>query len=350
MMRVLIGALVVFAACDEPGGRGGAVDIEVGDLGAEITDPDVTSPDVTSPDVTPDEVAAETVVPPQCIDERYDEVLPNDRADLSGLLASYSEADYLTFADAVLDARYPFGAFLVREANAGGAGGLGNCITAFARNRDSASDLIGDLSTVVHECGHLYDLDRGGFASDYYQIADGVVFECNRGDTNDGRGGDTFARSRLNGDNFAPAYPDDFYRDVYLDGNPDDGSFDSGDQGFNSVLEEATQYINSLATDWALRDQLRFSISARDGLLTFLWYIERYLHMARNQFPSAYARLSGDACWRQAILTVWGRGWFYLDLTADIQQLGIDDDTIERLVLTPELLNEIDLIRQLECP
>ena len=84
-MRVLIGALVVFAACDEPGGRGGSVDIEVGDgdLGAEITDPDVTSPDVT-----PDEVAAETspetVVPPQCIDELYDEVLPNDRADLSG--------------------------------------------------------------------------------------------------------------------------------------------------------------------------------------------------------------------------------------------------------------------------
>ena len=47
---------------------------------------------------------------------------------------------------------------------------------------------------------------------------------------------------------------------------------------------------------------------------------------------------------------MWGRGWFYLDLTADIQQLGIDDDTIERLVLTPELLNEIDLLRQLECP
>ncbi len=122
------------------------------------------------------------------------------------------------------------------------------------------------------------------------------------------------------------------------------------DQGFSSVLEETTQYINSLATDWALLDQLRFSISARDGILTFLWYIERYLHMARNQFPSVYERLSSDPCWRQAILTVWGRAWFYLDLTADIQQLGIDDDTIERLVLSPELLDEIDRIRRLECP
>ncbi len=209
--------------------------------------------------------------------------------------------------------------------------------------------MIDDLSTVVHECGHIYDLERGSFSSDHYQIADGVVFECNQGDTTT-RGGDTFARSRLNGDAFGPAYLDDFYRDVYLDGDPDDTRFDSGDQGFNSVLEEATQYINSLATDWALLDQLRFSISARDGILTFLWYIERYLHMARNQFPSAYERLSSDPCWRQAILTVWGRAWFYLDLTADIQQLGIDDDTIERLVLSPELLDEIDRIRRLECP
>lgn len=346
MMRVLISALAVLAACDEPGGRGGALDVEVGS--------EVDGIGEVTPDVTPDDVAAETspevIVPPQCIDELYTETLPNAGGDISGLLASYSAADYLTFANAVLDVRYAYGAFLVREANEGGAGGLGNCITAFARNRDSARDLIGDLSTVVHECGHIYDLDRGGFAADHYQIADGVVFECTRGDTNDGRGGDTFARSRMNGDNFAPAYPDDFYRDVYLSGNPDDATFDGGDQGFNSVLEEATQYINSLATDWALRDQLRFSISARDGLLTFLWYIERYLHMARNQFPSAYARLSDDACWRQAILTVWGRAWFYLDLTEDIQQLGIDDDTIERLVLTPELLNEVDLIRQRECP
>lgn len=177
-----------------------------------------------------------------------------------------------------------------------------------------------------------------------------MSFTCGRGDTTT-RGGDTFARSRMNGDTFSALLPDDFYRDVYLDGDPDDATFDGGDQGFNSVLEEATQYVNSLATDWALRDQLSFSVSARDGILTFLWYIERYLYQARREFPNAYERLSGDTCWREAILTLWGRAWLYLDLTKEIDQLGIGDDVIEPLVLQPELLEEIDLLRERHgCP
>ena len=72
----------------------------------------------------------------------------------------------------------------------------------------------------------------------------------------------------------------DFYRQVYLDGDPDDDNFEGGDQGYNSVLEETTQYINSLAVGYAFNDLYSGSVSERDGILTFLWYITRYLKMA----------------------------------------------------------------------
>jgi len=347
LCSVLLAGCGAIAACDEPGGRGTPVAVS-DTTGGDVT-PDETVGDTVTPDsetTSPDTSNNSGTTNPTCVDGQWDEVVPNDKADITALVAGYSEANYLAFADQVLAQRYPFGRFLVSEANAGGAGGLGNCITAFARNRGRARDLIGSLSTVVHECGHIYDLDRGSFGSDSYRFSDDVSFECDSGDTTT-RGGDTFARSRLNDDVFAPMWPDDNYRDVYLDGNPDDATFDGGDQGFNSVLEEATQYINSLVVEWTFRDQSSFTISARDGILTFLWYTERYLHMARDQFPNAYARITGDACWREAILTMWGRAWLYLDLTKDIRQLGIDDDAIEALVLLPELLHEIELLRDL---
>ena len=137
----------------------------------------------------------------------------------------------------------------------------------------------------------------------------------------------------------------DFYADVYLDGDPDDGNFDGGDQGFNSVIEEATQYVNSLATGYAFRDRYSRAVSERDGLLTFLWYIGRYLHMARTQYPDAHAFILGDACYREAILSVWGRAWIYLDATENERNLGIDDAELMQLVLDDAILAEIQRVR-----
>jgi hypothetical protein len=116
------------------------------------------------------------------------------------------------------------------------------------------------------------------------------------------------------------------------------------------VLEEATQYINSLATAFAFKDAYAGSKSSdRDGILTFLWYIERYIAMARVKYPAAYTALAQDPCWRQATLSVWDRAWFYLDATKGESSLGIDDATLEPLVKTPALLAEIDALRKLEC-
>ena len=143
----------------------------------------------------------------------------------------------------------------------------------------------------------------------------------------------------------------DPYADVYLDGNPDDAVFDSGDQGFSVLMEEAVQYVNSIATARAFFDQKpQFTaVSARDGILPFLWYIERYLRMARSEFPGAYTRITGDQCWRDLTLGVWARAERYLELTANQATLGIEDDALEDLVQTPELLEEIERLRDLAC-
>jgi hypothetical protein len=294
---------------------------------------------------------------PGCAKDQYTEALPT-KASLSRLEFSPSVAnDYLV---AALEARFPLGAAIVR-------GGLesktseaqGSCIDRFLEDTSSASAVLRQAATVVHECGHFFDLGESRGSTSTYVIRPGdLQFSCKAGDTTE-RGGKTFARSLIKNDaHYAKrkacggksSLGCDFYADTYLNGDATDGTFDSGDQGYNLLLEEATQYVNSLATALAFEDQYqRKRVSERDGILTFLWYIERYLAMARTEHPEAYELLSGDPCWRQATLTVWDRGWFYLSATAGKESLGLDDKAIEELVTDPELVAEIDALRELEC-
>ena len=111
------------------------------------------------------------------------------------------------------------------------------------------------------------------------------------------------------------------------------------------LLEEVTQYVNSLATGYAFHNEMSGSVSERDGILTFFWYLTRYLRMARLDYPQAYQLLSGDSCWRELILSIWGRGWYYLNLTEGLPQLGIEDDLLYELATTPVLLEEIQRLR-----
>ncbi len=289
------------------------------------------------------------VVDPECIDGQYSEELPT-QADISAYTGSYSPANNREFYEGILGLRYPMGAKLVSEASRAQL----DCVDAFSGGAFSAEDALRDLNTIVHECGHFYDLGNGGFSDSHYAINLSLSFQCSEGDTTS-RGGRTFERSRIRNDSFAAMRPGcqqgqgcDFYASVYLDGNPDDAMFEGGDQGYNSVLEETVQYVNSLATGYAFRDTYQFSQSDRDGILTFLWYLGRYLHMARTQYPDAYAHISQDDCWRRATLTVWGRAWLFLEATRGESKLGIEDAQIEPLVLDPTILNEIELLRNIE--
>jgi hypothetical protein len=363
----LFGACLALAACASPGSGSGAVgDTLVGpdavsdqgghaasDAGADAAlDSGADSVPDAAPDLGPPEPL---VVDPNCVDGEFTETLPNPSADLTALKAAYSPADPQSFVLAALDARYPTGASIVRKGLAAeGAGGFGNCIGVFINAKQSAQVVIPQLSTFVHECGHFADLAES-FGGTFI-FNENVVSRCQGGSS---QGGvlQTFPRSLINGDAYAALRPPcgggassgcDFYADVYLDGDPTNATFEGGDQGFDSVIEETTQYVGSLATGYAFADHYAGKTSERDGILTFLWYVERYLRMARLEFPATHAALLSDACWRRAILRAWGRAYLYLDATDGVAQLGLDDATLLVLVEDPELLSEIQRVREAE--
>ncbi len=287
-----------------------------------------------------------------CLDGSLDEAGPTPAASIEALVNGYDKSQALQLVVEVLGLRYPTGRFLVEE---GIAKGQQNCFELFlpASQRGSAKQVLDRLEVLVHECGHLYDLAKGGFAGAHYHIADGVTRTCKGGSSQ--FGGKTFARSLLQGDAYAALRPDcakgkgshgcDSYAKIYLSGDPSDQKFESGDQGFDMLHEETVQYVHSLATQMGMSDRVIGATSARDGILTFLWYTERYLRMARLEHPDVYTLLSTDACWREAILLTWGRAWRFLAMTADEAKLGIDDDALLTLVEDPELLQEIELLR-----
>ncbi len=357
-MRALLSSLllVLVAGCGEPRS------VPRDDAGIDPPDPTVdssvpqTDRDAGSTTMMMADAAVRPTSPlvdPACTDGTYSETLPNPSADISDLVASYNSSAVEQFVRAVLARRYGVGLELVN------GGDLDrDCILAFLDDTSTASNVIRGIATVVHECGHMYDHSLAPPGSDTYVINDSLQFTAADGDTTT-RGGVTFARSRIVGDPYtslrAPcngqwAQSCDYYADIYLDGNPDDTAFDSGDQGFNSVLEETVQYVNSLATAYAFHPELAsgFSVSERDGILTFLWYVMRYLRLARLSYPSAYSHiLNGDGGrWREAILTVWGRAWLYLDATRDIAHLGLSDDAVMQLVMNADLLDEIGRLRE----
>lgn len=342
------------AACDE-----GTAPIVMSDAyvtpGTDASLDAATTSTVDAPSVGP----VSPLVDPMCVDGMYRESLPDRSASIDDLVAGYSAANAEAFVQAVLERRYPHGWTLVRE----GREGFIDCLMTFLSDRSSASSVLRSLGTVVHECGHVYDLSISSGANSSYALRADLTMTAARGDTTT-RGGVTFARSLIRADSYqamrAPCTSGmfrgcDSYADTYLDGDPTDSNFESGDQGFNMLLEEVVQYSNSLALGYAFPDRFSSgqSVSDRDGMLTFLWYVTRYLRLARTEYPSAYAHLAtgDDGRWRRLILTVWGRAWLYLEATEGLPGLGIDDDALLTLASAPELVAEIDLLRDAEgCP
>ena len=313
---------------------------------AELQNPDNPGDTAGIPEGAP--------VAPGCVDGDYSEALPMPEVDISAQVNGYTAANVESFVMDVLGLRYPLGKYLVEEGL--GNTSMGNCITTFLWDTSDAQGVIKSLSTVVHECGHFADIDLNFTPpwNNSYIITADLLLECNGGGMTS-NGGQTFARAQLLNDSYAALRPMcppgsfgdgncDSYADTYLTGS-------SGDQGFDMLMEEVVQYVNSLATGYAFNDYYSGSVSERDGILTFLWYMQRYLNLARNDYPSTYSFILGDPCWRELILTGWGRAWLYLATTESMSQLGISDGALMPLVMDPVLLGEIQGVREAHgCP
>jgi hypothetical protein len=283
----------------------------------------------------------------------YAEALPR-AAPLPAPFEASRAREYVVGA---LAARYPIGRFILE-------GGIesstrtqsGDCFTHFLRDTSSASSVLYQAETLVHECGHAFDLGDSIREKHAYHIRTDLTFTCAYGgaSTINGR---TFARSLLRTDAFYAMRPAcgglpgpacDAYADTYLTNTP--ALPQSGDAGYDMLLEEATQYVNSLATAFAFRETFSGTqASQRDGILTLLWYVARYWKLARDRYPDVYGLLSADPCWREATLTVWDRGWFFLEATRGATELGVYADAIEPLAREPSLVAEIEAIQELEC-
>lgn len=284
------------------------------------------------------------LVDPNCTDGMYVEEVADPTLSVDSLVSNYSPSNYLTFHNEILDVRYPIAAYITREAQEKFT--AFDCVETFLHDTDTAEGVVKGMGTTVHECGHMLDNASGmngeGFA---WVVTPDLYFQCTDGDTTS-RGGKTFARSRINGDNYSALLPDDFYKSTYLNGDPDDDVFEGGDQGFNSVIEEALQYVNTAAISYAMHDfHTSGNRTGRAGMLAFQWYIQRYLRMARLEYPDAYAHIMGDSCWRELILTVWGRGWLYYELGEGIPGINLYDDRYYPLVTDPEMVSEIQRVR-----
>jgi hypothetical protein len=310
-----------------------------------------------SPDGDKPTSSTSDLVDPDCVDGEYTEALPTPAVDITADLTSYSPSNFKTFLHDVLGKRFPTGQYLLSGGYESDGVFSDNCIDFFIDDTSSGEAVIRQASTLVHECGHYFDIATGGWSDSGYHFTEDLLFVCSDGSTPDNGGGKTFSRSLINTDEFSELHPPcrsfsenncDSYALIYLNGNPTDSKFDSGDQGYNMLHEETLQYIHSLASGYTFNDFYMGATSERDGILTFLWYTTRYLRMARLDYPQTYALLSEDSCWRELILSTWGRAWLYLDTTEDYSQLGIDDVFLEELVREPVLLEEIERLRVIE--
>ncbi len=335
------------AASSADGGQDAAAAADSGQAGADATKSDSGQPPPGG---------AHTVA--SCPDGAFPEPNPaNPKASLASITAGFQAAQAIAFVEAALELRYPVGKTLLAEGKKVPMGGGKNCVDAFfqASKANSPSAALGQASTLVHECGHLYDMGQSGFSGHMYFLNEVSKFSCAGLSYQGSNKG--FARSAIKGDGYDATWTPcasfgmsgcDGYAPIYLNGDPKDAKFESGDQGYDMLLEEVAQYVNSLAVDYAFADQSQFSTSAEDGILTFLWYMTRYIHLARTQHPAVYKYLSENQCWRHATLSIWGRAWFYLDKTKGNTKLNLKGAMLRQLVDHPDLLDEIQRLRQID--
>lgn len=245
-------------------------------------------------------------------------------ASLDELKAAYVPGKERTLLEGLARLRYPEGLrFLQVQDDKMFASWLTGASQTF-------EDIADRFDTEVHEGSHYYDFKHAKPGRSLYAVHAQLSIEPKRAKT--------FDRSEI-----LDAHVDrasDSYADIYLTGA-------SGAQGFHVLLDEYNAYIHGLAARYCTRDLIppRRQLSARDGALTMMYYVEVYLALAREKHPKDYAAITGDPAYRDIITMGWDRAELWLRRSAPHESLGLHDATIEAWVYAPERLAEIARIR-----
>lgn len=246
-----------------------------------------------------------------------------DMADLSDLAASHGPARLRETVLELSRLRYPPAVgFVEAQTDA-------ELERWFFAGTGTLDDVLQGYEVAVHEGCHIWGFDSFSFHSYAYRVVDDSLVVETAFLQN-------FDRSEILSRH---PYPnDDFYADTYLTGQ-------SGAQGFNTLLDEFNAYTHSLASRYCTRDSIQGATSARDGILTFMMYVELYLQIAREEHPGDYDAIVADAPTVEVILSVWDRAEHWLAKSEGSAELGIDDERIETHVREPARLDEIERLR-----
>ena len=247
-----------------------------------------------------------------------------DMADLSATAANYDGSNLRETLVEVSALRYPPAiGFIDAQTD-------GYLSTWYGGSPSNFQGVMDRYEVAVHEGSHIWGFESFSFDSYSYRVVDDDhIIDTTRLDN--------FFRSEILDRHPNPS--DDFYADTYLTGS-------SGAQGFNTLLDEYNAYTHSLASRHCIRDQFGGgSTSARDGILTFMWYVETYLKIAREDHPDDYDDILADDDTIDVILDVWDRAEHWLAITENDDSLGIDDDRIAELTYDPANVSEIDRLR-----
>ncbi|SRR6266540_417734 len=294
------------------------------------------------------------LVDSNCVDGKVyaAEVLPL-RAKIDDLTTSFTTDPLRRVAWVVqaLNRRLPLGGLFVSTATKPSAtdpmqatNGEGNCFgVSFDATDTKWTDYVGGFRTVVHECGHMMDLNH-----DRFMMRLDLEYKCSLS------GWSTAPlRTIINGDQFDALGPKggmlDFQKSVYLKAT------DTG--RWIDLFTEANQYVNTLVTSYAYYDVAHVNNKddpiAGDASRDHWWWVQRYLYMLRNtpSLKPEYDKIANDACWRQLILADWGRVNRYWTATAQENLVGMwteEAPKVDKLIQDPRLLAEIDNLRKLD--
>jgi hypothetical protein len=307
------------------------------------------------------------LVDKNCIDGEYilgpkeQFFTPDEFPSIQDLVSSFSSSNYMSFIYGVLERRYPTGKSIIEQ-----AGGQ-SAVDKWLWNTGSASSVLRGLGMAIHEVGHGLDestpenwyfisLDKDNnpltfttpgmhgemtwSGSPQYSMERSLLLDDDQNYKRPPAQSSEITTSNEWGE--GPFGCDGNYAETYLTGDPNNSSFEGGDQGYNSLIEEYTQYVNSLAYAYYFQDYFRPS-SDRHAMYTWMWWNERYLRKIRNEHPDQYEYLFTNKIWLELILTLWGRAWLYL--STGLAGMQPDSDYLHQLVQQQEMLEEIQRIR-----
>lgn len=259
-------------------------------------------------------------------DRAYAEEIPGcaDLASIDAVQKAHAPGGIRPAAEGLARVRYPTGLpFLAAQDDKM----LG---TWFLHAPDTFEGVASRFEAAVHEGAHVWGAKRFDGATQTYPVRADLSIKTKRLtnfhwkeilDKHVDRAADTYAK-------------------IYLEGA-------AGAQGFHVLLDEYNAYTHSLAARYCTRDLVPAGsrVSARDGILTMMYYLETYLAIGRASHPADYAAILADPGHRKVILTVWDRAEHFLRKSADLPALGVKSETIEGWVYAEERLAEVARVR-----